>query len=133
MNEFFSYFRRHENIVDQSDENKRQRRDLSSQTISLAKTHWLHKRSSNTSSAFPKPELFPQNTIVPADSPKPPVDDKISKMDPTNTYYTYVYSEVNASVFTLTLNNLKHYSYYSITVKACREGTGDICGMSYSD
>lgn len=119
---FFFFFCRQENL--------RRRRDLSSQiyvndstTFTLIKTR--HRRSSN-SSVFQQ-DIFPTNTVT-AD-PKAPIDDKIPKMDPTNSYYTYLYREVNASVFTLTLNRLKHYSYYSITVKACREGTGDNCGM----
>lgn len=117
--DFFSFYRQ---------DNQRQRRDLSSQTyvndsatFSLMKSLSRQKRSSNSSL-----DIFPMNPG--STDPKASIDDKIPKMDPTNTYYTYLYKEVNASVFTLTLNRLKHYSYYSITVKACREGDGDRCG-----
>lgn len=113
----------------------RQRRDLSGQLlpvenelITLSKTRSLYKRSTNTSSG--NSDIFP--LVIPDktdQTAKMPTEDKISKMDPTNTYYTYVYKEVNASVFSLTLDKLKHYSYYSITVKACREGNDPLtCG-----
>jgi hypothetical protein len=39
-------------------------------------------------------------------------------------YYKYFYMKVNASVRSLVLSELKHYSIYSINVKACRDGPG---------
>lgn len=79
------------------------------------------KRTGNTS-LISSPDVFP-NT-APVDS-KVPIDDEVPKMDVTNTYYTYFYQKVNASVHTFTLNNLKHYTQYSVSVKALREGAGD--------
>lgn len=95
-----------------------------SATFTLIKTR--HRRSNNSS--MNQADIFPVFPSSAKPDSKAAADDKVDKMDPTNTYYTYLYREVNASVFTLTLNQLKHYSYYSITVKACRDGEGDNCG-----
>ncbi|XP_031636037.1 insulin-like receptor isoform X2 [Contarinia nasturtii] len=120
------------NTVYVRQESIRQRRDLSGQSypienelITLSKTRWRHRRSTNSTPV--NSNIFPPDTKNPAD-PKTNNDETNDKMDPTGTYYIYVYREVNASVFSLTLDKLKHYSYYSITVKACREGEGDTCG-----
>lgn len=114
-------------------ENLRRRRDLSSQlylndttNFTLIKTRSLHKRSNNSTMPI-SPDIFP--TDAKTNDPKTPIDDKTSRKDPTGSYYIYIYKEVNASVNTLTLTELKHFTYYSISVKACREGPGDNCGM----
>lgn len=93
----------------------RERREISPKTI----TQSLCKRISTFPVVFGK-KSFDLNASM---------DDRESTMDPTNTHYTYLYKEVNASVSTLTLNDLKHFAHYSISVKACREGDGDNCGM----
>lgn len=112
---------------------RRWRRDLSSNIHANNITPFnLIKTRQGRSSVFFQ-DKFPEflvthrNTFVP-NSPIAPIDDKISKMDPTNTYYTYLYREVKASVFTLNLDHLKVHSYYVVTVKACHEGEGDKCG-----
>lgn len=43
------------------------------------------------------------------------------------TYYTEIYQTVNASTTSFTIDKLKHFTRYSISVRACREGTGDNC------
>lgn len=115
------------------EENHRTRRDLSAQIFPQTSTifrmlrhHSLQKRSTNTTQ-FQPTDVFPDNTEDPTKQ-KSTNEDKKSRMDPTNKYYEYVYKEVNSSVFTFTLSKLKHYTYYSISVKACREGDGDSCG-----
>lgn len=113
-------------------ENQRKRRDLSAERIipkssaifRMLRHHSLQKRSSNTTQFV---DVFPDNTEDPS-KPKSTNEDRTSRMDPTNKYYEYFYIEVNSSVFTFTLSQLKHYTYYSISVKACREGKGDSCG-----
>lgn len=42
-------------------------------------------------------------------------------------FYEYVYQEVNASTLSFALKELRHYSAYTISVKACRAGDGDNC------
>lgn len=103
---------------------ERQRRDLSSQiyvndsaTFNLAKNHSQYKPGNDT--PLKKYELFP---TVKDNTEKEEPENKISKMDATNTSYVFLYMEVNASVFTVTLKPLKHYTLYSITVKACHDG-----------
>lgn len=44
-----------------------------------------------------------------------------------NDYYEYIYHTVNASITTYVVRELKHYSSYTISLKACREGKGDNC------
>lgn len=121
-------------LIDFRQENLRRRRDLSSQlylndttNFTLIKTRSLHKRSSNSTMQL-SPDIFP--TDAKTSDPKASTDDKTSRKDPTGSYYIYIYKEVNASVTTLTLTELKHFTYYSISVKACREGPGDNCGMN---
>ncbi|XP_055327050.1 insulin-like receptor [Sitodiplosis mosellana] len=104
----------------------RSRRGVSTQMndgTTLTKTKLRHRRSSNASENQ-------QNFVLMIHQPttKPTTDDKVDKMDPTQVYYTYMYRIMNASFSTLYLSELKHYSYYSIAVKACREGTGENCG-----
>lgn len=60
-------------------------------------------------------------------------DDTELKMDPSGRYYRYFYVVVNASVNSYLLTKLKHYTYYGISVKACREGGGDNCGKNQID
>lgn len=117
----------------EDDENQRKRRDLSEQIFPktsaifrILRHHSLQKRSTNKTQ-FQPTDVFPDNTEDPT-KPKSTNEDTASRMDPTNKYYEYVYKEVNSSVFTFTLSKLKHYTYYSISVKACREGVGDSCG-----
>lgn len=117
----------------EDDENSRKRRDLStapfpktSAIFRILQQHSLQKRSTNTTQ-IQATDVFPENTEDPS-KPKSTNEDTTSRMDPTNKYYEYIYKEVNASVFSFTLSKLKHYTYYSISVKACREGEGDSCG-----
>lgn len=117
----------------EDDENERSRRDLSAQLIPqtsaifrMLRHHSLQKRSTNVTQ-FQSTDVFPDNTEDPTKS-KSTNEDITSRMDPTNKYYEYIYKEVNASVFSFTLSKLKHYTYYSISVKACRAGEGDSCG-----
>lgn len=79
----------------------------------------VHSKSADNVEFFPTAE-FPRKEDV--------VDDKESKMDALNRYYTYIYKEVNASVLSFTLKQLRHFTYYTVSVKACREGDGDRCG-----
>lgn len=94
--------------------------------FNMIKFHSIKKRSSNTTTS-PQPNTGLPNTT---DDPfnQKSIDDTKLRMDPTGTYYEYYYQEVNASVFTLTVEKLKHYTFYSVSVKACREGDGDNCG-----
>lgn len=114
-------------------ESDRKRRDLSqmypkgSSLFRMLRHHSLQKRSSNTTQ-FQSTDVFPENADV-LSKPKSTAEDRIPRLDATNKYYEYFYTEVNSSVFSFTLNRLKHYAYYSISVKACREGEGDSCGM----
>lgn len=115
------------------DDNHRRRRDLTpnlfpktSAIIRMLRHHSVQKRSTNTTQIQPT-DVFPDNAEDPS-RPKSTNEDITSRMDPRNKYYEYFYKEVNASVFAFTLTKLKHYTYYSISVKACREGEGDSCG-----
>lgn len=115
------------------EKNQRKRRDLTPKLFPKTSTifrmlqhHSLQKRSINTTQ-FQPTDVFPDNAEDPT-KPKSTNEDTTSRMDPTDKYYEYFYKEVNASVFTFTLTKLKHYTYYSISVKACREGEGDNCG-----
>lgn len=95
----------------------------------------MQKRSDNSSILTLSPEndmtkgldIFPKAQSKP-DTPKLAVDDTASKKDKNDEYYTYIYEKVNASVLTFSLKQLKHFTYYSISVKACRAGEGDNCG-----
>lgn len=60
-----------------------------------------------------------------ANQSKPYQEDKKSRK--INDYYEYIYHTVNASVTTYVVRELKHYSSYTISLKACREGNGDNC------
>lgn len=62
---------------------------------------------------------FNQSTV------RPNQDEQKSRK--VNNYYEYIYQIVNASTTTYVLNDLKHYSSYTISLKACREGSGDNC------
>lgn len=106
----------------------RRRRDLSSHIhVNNIKSLSLIEKRYRRSSVI-HGDFFP--TFPVARTSNAPKADEISKMDASNTHYTYVYREVNASVFTLKLDHFKDHSYYVITVKACREGEGATCGMS---
>lgn len=98
---------------------------------SMAERHSVQKRSDNSSVSPDSVEVLPTKTDSAAKAEV--VDDKISKMDQMNRTYTYIYKEVNASVTSFTLQNLKHFSYYTVSVKACREGTGERCGAESMD
>lgn len=117
----------------------RRRRDLSSQifenttaNFNIIKARTRGRRSDNTSIlSVPEKEssnydVFPTHQTNP-DTLKPPAEDKISRKEEGKDYYIYVYEEVNASITSLTLKELKHFSYYSVSVKACRDGPGDNC------
>lgn len=95
-----------------------------------------HKRSNNNSTitnGMSSIEVFPNN--IKSNAPvvtknMQEGDDTVSKMDPSGRYYRYYYAEVNASVNSHVLTKLKHFTVYRISVKACREGTGDNCGKN---
>lgn len=112
---------------------ERRRRDLSSQMylMSTPNLNFIKTRSRRSAnmSTITQPEIFPTNIAQVDGASKSQVDDDKSKMDPTESYYVYIYESVNASIHMLTLNKLKHYTYYSISVKACRDGDGDRCSM----
>lgn len=113
------------------DTENRERRDVSAYSFvkSMAdenKRHSIQKRSDNSSVSSSTIEIFPPKTDFPSKGIV--VDDKVSKMDSGNRYYTYIYEEVNATVLSFTLKNLRHFTYYTVSVKACREGKGDRCG-----
>jgi hypothetical protein len=57
-----------------------------------------------------------------SNSSKTNVDEKVSTKN-NDGHYNYIYKEVNASIRSFVLRELKHYSTYYIEVKACREGT----------
>lgn len=56
---------------------------------------------------------------------EPAKDDTESKKN--GDYFEYVYTAVNVSITKLVLRELKHYSSYTISVKACREGPKENC------
>lgn len=56
---------------------------------------------------------------------RPTQDEQKSRK--VNNYYEYIYQIVNASTTTYVLNDLKHYSSYTLSLKACREGEGENC------
>lgn len=109
----------------------RRRREVGSQSfnndVTTAKIHSFQKRIKRYISYD---DIFPSTAEI--TYPKGSIDNKVSKMDKTNTYYTYVYREVNASVFTFTLDQLNHYSRYSIKINVCREGINDNCRMPFT-
>lgn len=69
--------------------------------------------------------LFPN-----LDKDKLPTDDMESKR--IGDRYRYVYKRVGPNDTKLTLHELKHYSAYTIHVKACREGIEDNCSVETS-
>lgn len=46
--------------------------------------------------------------------------------------FTYFFKAVSSNVTTITLKELKHFSAYTIHVKACREGEGENCSIETS-
>lgn len=70
-----------------------------------------------------KPDVFPKNER-PKDQ-KTHVEERQSRMK--NDYYEYIFKEVNASVLSVVMTQLRHFSSYTISVKACREGPGRNC------
>lgn len=70
-----------------------------------------------------KPDVFPKNEL-PKDQ-KMHVEERQSRKK--DDYYEYIFQEVNASVLSVTMKELRHFSSYTISVKACREGTGKNC------
>lgn len=74
-----------------------------------------------------QPEVFPENrnnTDVP---PKVP-DNKNSSRDLDHGFFEYIYAEINSTTTSFVMKDLKHFSSYVISVKACRDGGGDSCG-----
>lgn len=49
------------------------------------------------------------------------LEEKTSRRDPGSGYFNYIYQEVNASTLAVDLKELKHFSSYTISVRACRE------------
>lgn len=114
----------------------RQRRDIPThayKTSEMLRSISRHKRSNNinstASNGMSNIQVFPSNPNADVE-PKivQNIDDTEPKMDPSGRYYRYFYVEVNASVNSFRLTKLKHYTYYGISVKACRQGDGDNCG-----
>jgi CRISPR/Cas system CMR-associated protein Cmr1 (group 7 of RAMP superfamily) len=60
-----------------------------------------------------------------SNSSKSNIDEKQSNKN-SDGHFVYIYKEVNASVRSFVLSELIHYSTYSIEVKACREGPGEL-------
>lgn len=127
---FFQLFsRRHETA-------SRERRDVYSFVQSMAEEsaaerHSVQKRSDNSSASPESVEVLPTKSDSAAKMEI--VDDKVSKMDKANRSYTYIYEEVNATVTSFTLSKLRHFTYYTVSVKACREGSGERCGTEMMD
>lgn len=71
-----------------------------------------------------KPDVFPKNDR-PKDQ-KTHVEERESRMKDKK-YYEYIFKEVNASVLSVVMKQLRHFSLYTVSVKACREGTGKNC------
>lgn len=93
-----------------------------------------YKRSDNTTVPGANPDVFPENDVKePKKISLATNDDTKSKMDPENRYYRYIYLEVNETVTSVKLEKLKHYTFYAISVKACREGAGNNCGMYFNN
>lgn len=116
----------------------RRRRDVSgtgtylntTKTFNRFSANGISKRSENaTLMAMPDdyvikpPDVFPKNER-PKDQ-KTHVEERQSrkKLD----YYEYIFQEVNASVLSVVMKELHHFSSYTISVKACREGPGKNC------
>lgn len=70
------------------------------------------------------PELLNKNHNTPP-------DDTISRMD-ENGRLLYFYQSIDTNVTTLTIRKLRHFSAYTIHVKACREGPDDNCSVETS-
>lgn len=72
--------------------------------------------------------LFP---TLPDKNQFPLADDTVSRMD-ADGRFVYKYIEVGPNTTTVTLKNLKHFSAYTIHVKACRYGIEDNCSVETS-
>lgn len=100
----------------------------------IKKHHSIRKRSDNSSllqapddnnnNNNNKVEVFPMRPLIP-DLQKAEIEDKTSKK--IGDYYITIYKEVNSTITTFSLKELKHFSLYTISVKACRDGKGDNC------
>lgn len=124
-------------VLSRQSQSDRRRRDLSgtgtymnsTTTFNRISAKSISKRSENSSlMAMPekygiKPDVFPKNER-PKDQ-KTHVEERQPRMK--DNYYEYFFQEVNASVLSVTMKNLRHFSSYTISVKACREGTGKNC------
>lgn len=127
----------HLTILGRQTQSDRRRRDLSgtgtymnsTKTFSRISANSISKRSENSSIlAMPdeygiKPDVFPKNE--PPKDQKTHVEERQSRMK--DDYYEYIFKEVNASVLSVVMKQLRHFSSYTISVKACREGTGRNC------
>lgn len=49
------------------------------------------------------------------------LEEKKSRKAKGQNYFEYIYKEINASVQTVTLSELRHFTSYTISVRACRE------------
>lgn len=113
----------------------RQRRDIPThayKTSEMLRSISRHKRSNNNSTivnGMSNLDVFPNNEPA-IRSKNVDTDDTELKMDPNERYYRYFYEEVNASVNSFLLKQLKHFTVYRISVKACREGSDDNCGKN---
>lgn len=79
-------------------------------------------------SDFDNEHIFP--TML-NDEKKPLQDDTVSKID-ADGRYRYVYMSLGANETSVKLTQLKHFSAYTIHVKACRYGPLDNCSVETS-
>ena len=66
------------------------------------------------------PQIFPTNSKNPDSMATVNSEDILSRKDKDG-YFEYIYQVVNATTTMFVLRNVKHYSSYSISVKACRD------------
>lgn len=126
---FFFFTCRH------SSDGQRRRRDLNTQTYLNTTENFKRFSKRETSTRSDNVTQSPvneetQHILFPTEKKddeylNPPKDDIQSRE--VNGYFEYIYKEVNASVLSVTMTKLRHYSHYMIAVKACRAGEGRNC------
>lgn len=57
----------------------------------------------------------------------PVVQNDVKESKKAGDYYEYIYEELSVNKTVFVLKELKHFSSYSISVRACREGKNDNC------
>lgn len=79
--------------------------------------------SGNNTIPYADQDVFPDSgKLTP-----PVVQTDIKESKKVGDYYEYYYEEVDVNTTVFLLKDLKHYSSYSIYVRACREGKDDNC------